>query len=81
MARSYGAQMEATRCSVSLAEERCHTTDRRSSVNGSTTILFLGTTWWQFFEVIGLLNRFGRIAINPTDHRDDLISISPRYPA
>jgi hypothetical protein len=76
------AQMEAPHCSISLAEELVTTLRIEGPLSmDQLLILFPGTTWWQFFEVIDSLSRSGRIAINPTDHRDYLISISPRYAA
>jgi hypothetical protein len=82
MERNYGAPMEAPHCSVSLAEELVSTLQIEGPLAmDQLLILFPGTTWWQFFEVIDSLSRSGRIAISSADHRDYLISISPCYAA
>jgi hypothetical protein len=79
--------MEHTRTQVdpshcSLSEELVSTLE----ITGPLTIdqlliLFPGTTWWQFFEVIDSLSRTGRVAIHTTDFRDYRISVPPRHAA
>ena len=81
MERNCGAQMEASHCSVSLTEGLVTTRRIEDSLAmDQLLILFPDMTWWQFFEVIDSLSPPGRIAIHPTDHRDDLVSLSPRHP-
>ena len=78
MERTYGVDVEVPHCSVSLAEELVSTLQIEGPLTmDQLLILFPGTTWWQFFGLIDSLNRSGRIAIRPTDHRDYLISITP----
>ncbi|HKN87698.1 MAG TPA: hypothetical protein VJV04_12625 [Nitrospiraceae bacterium] len=73
-----GAQLEAPQCSVSLTEELVATLQIEGPLTmDQLLILFPGTTWWQFFEVIDSLSRSGRIVLNPTDDRDYLLSIRP----
>lgn len=78
MEQHYGAQIEAPQCSVSLAEELVSTLKAEGPLTmDQLLILFPGTTWWQFFEVIDSLSRSGRIVISPTVDRDYLLSIRP----
>jgi hypothetical protein len=82
MEQNHGTRVEAPHCSVSLAEELLTTLEIEGPLTmDQLLILFPGTTWWQFFEVIDSLSRTRRITISPTDHRDYLISVPPQCAA